>query len=402
MRWEKMAHGVIFFARIGRRIFMAEPGTEVSMDGDLLTIQFLKDGGTLAQLEERYGIGAKRHGEFPNLVMLKYNQIDSPMSEPLVQECRGLILDEADGWRVISFPFRKFFNAHEGNAATIDWPTAKVYEKLDGSLMTLYWYRDAWRVASSGMPDASGPVNDSSMTFADLFWATWSGMDLVLPRRTRCCFMFELMTPHNRVIVPHVERKLSLIGARSLGDGLHELDCALPAAENGWPCVSSFPLTCLDDCISAAKELRAMECEGFVVCDDEYRRIKIKSPQYVALAHMKDQFSARRMLEVVRANESEEFLGYFPEMRPIYQDVKDRFGKLCDEVESDYARLRNILNQKDFAIEAVKTRCSSALFAIRAGKAKTAREFFATATLQSVERAIPDLPKDEQIAACIA
>ena len=41
------------------------------------------------------------------LVMFKYNMVDSDMSLKLVQECRGLILDE-DTLELISVPFFKF------------------------------------------------------------------------------------------------------------------------------------------------------------------------------------------------------------------------------------------------------------------------------------------------------
>ena len=58
-------------------------------------------GKTLETLEAEYSIKAKRHGKYPNLVLLKYNQIDSPFSEPLVRECRGLILDESNDWSVV-------------------------------------------------------------------------------------------------------------------------------------------------------------------------------------------------------------------------------------------------------------------------------------------------------------
>ena len=34
----------------------------------------------------------------------------------------------------------KFFNHGESNADIIDWKTARVYEKLDGSIITMYWY----------------------------------------------------------------------------------------------------------------------------------------------------------------------------------------------------------------------------------------------------------------------
>ncbi len=87
----------------------------------MLVQDFLRGGGTLAQLTECYSISAKRHTTYPNLVLLKYSMIDSPMHEPIVRECRGVILDEADGWRAISRGFDKFSNHLEATAAKIDW-----------------------------------------------------------------------------------------------------------------------------------------------------------------------------------------------------------------------------------------------------------------------------------------
>jgi tRNA splicing ligase len=121
------------------------------------TQEFLRARG-LAALCADYKISARRHGQFSNLILLKYSQIDSPMTEPIVQQCRGLIVDEADDWRIVSRAYDKFFNHGEPNAANIDWATASVEEKLDGSLMMLYHYRDQWRVSSSGLPDAAGMV----------------------------------------------------------------------------------------------------------------------------------------------------------------------------------------------------------------------------------------------------
>jgi hypothetical protein len=44
--------------------------------------------------------------------------------------------------------------------------------------------------------------------------------------------------------------------------------------------------------------------------------------------------------------------------------------------------------QKDFAVAIKAPRCSSALFALRNKKASSLSEYFATATQQSVERAV--------------
>ena len=47
-----------------------------------------------------------------NLVLFKYSQIDSDFFNPIVQECRGIIL-EKDTWRVVAYAFRKFGNFGE-------------------------------------------------------------------------------------------------------------------------------------------------------------------------------------------------------------------------------------------------------------------------------------------------
>ena len=336
----------------------------------------------------RFAIRAKRHGAYPYLVQLKYSQISSPMHEPVVRQCRGLVVDESDGWRVVCRAYDKFFNAGEPNAATLDWRTARVYEKLDGSLMTLYRYRGGWHVASSGLPDAAGVAHESGVNFADLFWRTWATLGYRLPADDAGgrCFMFELLTPQNRVIVSHERPRIVLHGVRDLGT-MREREPESLAAEHGWECVAAYPLGCLDDCVEAAKTLSPMRGEGYVVRDAAFNRVKVKSPQYVTLAHLKDAMTGRRLLEIVRANESDEFLSYFPEFRPAYEAVRRKYDALCDGLEAEFLRLRPIPDQKSFAAEATKARCSSPLFALRAGKAASVREFFAGATIQSLERA---------------
>ena len=133
---------------------------------------YLRNGGTLDGLATELGIKAKRHQTHSNLVLLKYNQIESPMSSPIVQECRGIILDEADDWNVVARAFDKFFNYGEGHAAEINWQTARVQEKVDGSLCLVFFYKREWHVATTGTPDASGDVNASGKSFADYFWDT--------------------------------------------------------------------------------------------------------------------------------------------------------------------------------------------------------------------------------------
>ena len=139
----------------------------------------LDSQGLLTKLKFSFGITSNRHKKYDNLVLFKYDQVESPMSEPLVQDCRGIILDN---WEVVAMAFRKFFNFGESLAGKIDWSTASVLEKLDGSLCTLYAYDGSWQVSTTGQADAGGRVNKAGIiTFADYFWETFHKSGMVLP-----------------------------------------------------------------------------------------------------------------------------------------------------------------------------------------------------------------------------
>ena len=82
-------------------------------------------------LEDKYAIKHKRHTEYNNLVLLKYSQIDSPMGKKIVQQCRGIIVDEANNYNVVCLTYIKFFNFSEGHAAEINWETSLCRDPKD-------------------------------------------------------------------------------------------------------------------------------------------------------------------------------------------------------------------------------------------------------------------------------
>jgi len=329
------------------------------------------DDGSLEGLREEFGIRHNRHRTFPNLITLKYNQIDSPMGVRLVQECRGLILDEEDDWNVVARPFDKFFNHGQGHAAEIDWLTAKVQEKMDGSLLILYHYADDWHVATSGLPDAAGGVQGFSMTFADLFWSTWAVEGYRLPVNfPGYTFMFELTSKFNRIVVPHDEPHLVLIGVRGPNGREQSTDYWAPFYRT----VTEFPLSTMDDVLTSLDRMDPLKQEGYVIVDESFNRVKVKHPGYVAVHHMRDTASPKAFLEVIRSGESPEFLTYFPEFESEFLDIKGRYDRLVGHLEEAYEEIQDIEVQKDFALKAVKTRHPGTLFSLRSGKVSTTRE----------------------------
>ncbi|HEV8658923.1 MAG TPA: RNA ligase [Thermoanaerobaculia bacterium] len=349
----------------------------------------LRAGVTYEELLAKYAIKHRRHGAHPNLVLLKYHQVDSPFAEKLVRECRGIVLDEADDWKVVARAFDKFFNHGEGHAAAIDWTTARVQEKVDGSMCCIFAYKGEWHVATTGTPDGSGDVNGVG-TFAEYFWKTldWYGNPFTMfDPVDGMCFFFELAGPANRVVVVHDRPHLTLLGGRRSWDREMTIDYTsafLSAVGCEVPAVRSFGLQSFEELAASFATMSPLAQEGYVVVDAAFNRVKVKHPGYVALHHARGGMTKKAFVEIARSGEVSEVLTAFPEFRPLLEDAQRRVDGFVAEVSADYERLKDIEVQKDFAIEAVKTKCSGALFAVRAKKASSVRAFIATMRIENL------------------
>jgi hypothetical protein len=199
----------------------------------------LRGGETPAALEARLGIKSRAHKDYANLVLFKYGP-GADFREETNQEARGIILDANKDWAVVCWGYRKFHNHGEALAAPIEWSTARVWEKLDGSLMQVYHYDGKWHVATSGTPDGATDINGKG-TFADLFWTTLrsAGYDVGKFDRSRC-YMFELVAPENRVVVRYPQAMLFLHGVRNRVS-LREEDPEMHARSIGIPDAGAVP-----------------------------------------------------------------------------------------------------------------------------------------------------------------
>lgn len=323
----------------------------------------------------------KRHDALPHLVLLKYHQQDSDLRVRLVQECRGLILDESDGWNVVSRPFDKFFNVGEHDAASIDWTTARVQEKLDGSLCTLYHYDHDWHVSTSGNPSACGGVDGllDGTTYAQLFWRTFEAEKYERPLNTGLCYMFELTSPNNRIVVAHRSDRLTLIGARRVFGDQAELVAKAVAETTGFRPVQSFELQSIEQVVATFDNFSPLEREGYVIVDAGFNRVKCKHPGYVAIHHVRGEsgFSERRMFHIAFTNEGSEVTSYYPETAPTLDAMRAKVDALIAEVSSDFERLKPLAAARDrkaFAAQACKARVPGALFYLYDGKKRDAED----------------------------
>lgn len=311
----------------------------------MLKIQkFIKENG----FEKAVKAFQLKTREYEHKVLLKYDQLVSPtiMSNIEVQECRGLILEKGT-WDVMSLAFTKFFNAEEGNAAKIDWNTAHVLEKLDGTLIQVYWdwVNEEWYAGTTGTAEGEGEVNNKmGTTFNSLFWDTVTKQYALNP----CMFdkdhvyVFELTTPYNIVVKPHGESSATLLTVRNRVT-LQEVswkDLTMIAESLRVPLVKRFDLNAKD----VGTLLRTFEGmpwseEGYVVVDANFNRIKIKNPAYVAVHHLKGKTAEHNIITIVKSNEIEEFGSTFPERKDELLRLKDNYDKLTDKLNDVWVEL---------------------------------------------------------------
>lgn len=330
----------------------------------------------LESLSNKFSISCKRHKKYPNLVQLKYSQLESKMSKRIVQECRGLILDEANDWAIVCYPFDKFFNYSESNAAKLNWNNSEIFEKLDGSLMMLYFYDNQWIVASSGLPDATGYVKNQDYTLKDLFWKIWQEEKYEMPKDVSSCYMFEMTDPSTKILVPYEKGSITLIGARNL-KSLKEYSID-EVANKEWRKVKRYPLKSLEELVEDCKGLNPMKCEGFVVCDNEFKRVKMKSPQYVKLnlLHGADEkLTDRYLIDIIQANEGDEFLVYFENYRSRYNELKIKYQNLIVELEKLYKEVKDMEDRREIGLRVRESKFPTLFFQLKDGKVNSIKDY---------------------------
>ena len=311
--------------------------------------------------EKPYCISISRDVMFGRkLIMFKYSQIDSDFNIELVRECRGIILDE-DTLEVICHPFNKFGNYGESYCPDIDWKSCYVTEKLDGSLVKLSRIGDNILWSTNGTIDAyKAPLVEQigciAKSFGELAWYAilenyckardLSVSDCIDPDIVKdwlksiikpgYTYMFELTSPYNKVVVTWHKTELHFIGCRDNESG-QELFFGDHKLSKIFDIPKIFPLRSVDECVKAASELD-VNAEGYVVVDKNFNRVKIKSPTYVALHHMRNNgvLSYERGIEIVRGNELGEVLTYFPEFKPHLEKIKNAYDSLIASLNESW------------------------------------------------------------------
>lgn len=360
----------------------------------MLNVQkYLLSGKTLDDLHNELAIKATVHSQLP-LVILNYSQIDSKKTDPIVRECRGLVL-EADAWKLIARGFSRFFNWGEvqEEMKLFDFDHCCAHTKEDGSLVLLYNYHGEWRA------NTRGSFAEDLMQFQNFTWkeAILRAMGLnsykdihLDPNLTYVC---EFCSIWNKVVRKYPDPKLFLLTAFNGEAELTLEDCDGIMSEPGGHYFHR-PQRFDFNSIEEAQEYLARQAEtdatyeGVVLRDQYNHRWKIKSSTYLGLHRLKGEvdniFNPKHLLPFILTGNADELLLYFPEAEPAFRNTEQKANDAFQQLQAIWEQYHTIPTQKEFALSIVgKTPFTGLLFAIR-------KEFVENQTLDHLKKAWRD------------
>jgi RNA ligase len=300
----------------------------------------------------------------PNLPLTIWNYSQTTQYEgnwnDVTLQCRGLVTDTEGN--VVARPFRKFFNIEEDKHT----PTSEfdVYEKMDGSLIIVFWYGGEWVVASRGSFISEQAVAAQKL----LNSMDTSGLSI------DTTYLFELTAPWNRVVVDYGnDEKLTLLGAIRTNDETEATYEQLEMIANG----ANFDVVKRYDGIKDYSKLKGIikdDQEGFVVCFSNGERVKIKGEAYLRLHKIMTEVSTKSVWEVLSNGDNMEDLlkdvpdEFYTKIKEYEKSLIVQFNKLEEEYQNHFDSIKGLGVRKFFAQSAKMFKHPSILFAMLDGK----------------------------------
>ena len=326
--------------------------------------------------------------DFDGYTLIKYNQLFSDFKEPMVREARGFIIKkEGHKYKLVCMPFTKFFCVGDPNAKN---DLRKLYhrkewyieEKIDGSLIKLWYDDDRWHISTSGTIHAkNAPVQfemkditnyEELFLYASKGKIDWDRLD------KHYTYLFELVGLENKVIVPYEVEDVYYLGRRDnytlLEIPYFDDDCAGVEKCKRPKCrivkVNKNPKKVMKE---LQKEVNSFtkeheHFEGYVISDRSLKtRVKMKSTQYMELFFQKGNgiFSPRKILLMILDQKDDDVLSSFPEYRPKFDMVRRALCIWLENVKNDlkYMDTHTWEDKKSFAEWAKTTTNASIIFA---------------------------------------
>ncbi len=346
------------------------------------TIKYLKQNG-IEKLKQELFIKVRDYPEH-KLLVLNYDQLNSPTLHPIVKECRSLILDY--DFNVVSRSFDRFFNLNEKPCSTFEFENnMKLYEKIDGSIINIYHYNGKWNTGTKS--SAFGEFSSSKIrdiSFHDNVLETINLTEDEFQHKfnnlnKNLTFICEFSSLDNQVIKEYPNAKLSLLSVRNNSTGLYlnEHDFNIISKSLNFSLPIEYKINSIDDIYQNLNNLNGFD-EGFVLFQNGCPIAKIKTLTYVTVSLIKGEQGGTNdnLKKIIIAGEQSEFLTYFPQYSEKINELTNNFNMAYNNLIQTWNSIKNIENQKEFALAIKNPKFSGILFKARKTNVNNIKEYF--------------------------
>lgn len=250
--------------------------------------------------------------------------------------CRGLITDEQGN--IIARAFNKFFNYNEKDAykPTLDDTQIEIYEKIDGSMIILFYYDDEWITCTR-----ASFVSEQAIMAKTLLH------DLDSLDKTKS-YIFECIYPKNRIVIDY-GNKSELIYLASFDIYGNETKEDIQGYHISKPIIHL-----LEYSLPELQKLNLTNQEGYVVkYIKSNQRVKVKFSTYIELHKVACGFNKNTISDWFFKNKSLESLmiGLPDELhqmcRDTWKELNDKYKTILNQCEKDFKNM-NHENRKEF------------------------------------------------------
>lgn len=303
----------------------------------------------LRQYEREGWLTSQKHDTL-DLIVFNYSRATEYERkwDEITTNCRATVFNSKG--ELIAKGFKKFFNWEEGKTLLpYKIYTVKVYEKLDGSFIQLFYYSNQWVVMSKG-----------SFTSDQALWAQEIIDNRDISQLNKdWTYCFELIKPENIIVCDYGDKE-DLIFLRAFSNG-KELDIDVIPEFNSVDSSYNHRFS-YEDLKYNEEETNK---EGFVIQFDNGERCKIKFEEYKRIHNIVTNTTSYDIWEVLRVGGDfsevldrvpDEFMDFVINTR---EDLENKFNEKLREIEIEFY---NIVDKKEFAEKAKQSANTHFLF----------------------------------------
>jgi RNA ligase len=287
--------------------------------------------------------------------------------------CRALTISGTPhNYVMASKSFDRFYNVGEnpeylGNHDDIDYSQPfEVHFKLDGSVISNYNYQGKAVVQTRGSFATSDVTSiEPGLSWQKLFdQADKTDKAKEIIANPGLTYIYELCSPYNQVVEYYDTNFAKILAAIKL-DGTEIRGCF---EGQSYDCKNFEQV---QELLTTLKPTQ----EGFVIAQwDENRQVyrgkKLKTKTWTELSHIKESglSSISKLWNCVFGGDKDEVSSVFPFLKVKLDEMWDLYQSIIKEVEAEYSKIKDIPDQKEFAMTIKDSPYKGIYFSLRSNK----------------------------------